>query len=86
MLHYFEQLGDSPDKQDVRYVLALLMIRRRIVRLEETEQDDQGQETLVLLCPRNESEYRVHVVIPGDDRAKEIQDELARLLFGDSQT
>ncbi len=37
ILHYFEQLEDQHDKEDIRFVLALLMIRRRIVRLEDTE-------------------------------------------------
>ncbi len=32
ILHYFEQLASEPDKADIRYVLALLMVRRRIVR------------------------------------------------------
>jgi hypothetical protein len=83
MLHYFEQLESVADKQDVRYVLALLMIRRRIVRLEQSETDEHGRETLVVYCPRNESEYRVTVVTPGEQRVNEIQEELARLLQTD---
>ncbi len=85
MLHYFEQLDGHDDKVDVRYVLALLLIRRRIVRLEETEKDEQGREVLVLHCPRNENEYRVPVVMPDDQRAHEIQAELAQLLFADAK-
>ncbi|HTN76673.1 MAG TPA: hypothetical protein VL096_15550, partial [Pirellulaceae bacterium] len=37
MLQYFEQLADKPEQVDVRYVLALLMIRRRVVRQEAIE-------------------------------------------------
>jgi hypothetical protein len=81
ILHYFEQLEDNTEKADVRYVLALLMIRRRIVRLEETEQDDRQGELFVLYCPRNEQEYRVPVVMPSESRVSEIQEELANLLF-----
>jgi hypothetical protein len=36
MLHYFEELESLPDKRDERYIMALLLLRRRIVRLEET--------------------------------------------------
>jgi hypothetical protein len=62
-------------------VLALLMVRRRIVRSEGTESDASGQETLKLFCPRNETEYRVPVVLPGtSERAEAIQQELAQLL------
>lgn len=81
MLHYFEQLEAVPDKQDIRYVLALLLVRRRVVRHEETENNEQGNQRLVLYCPRNENEYRVDVATPTQSRIKQIQEELARLLF-----
>jgi hypothetical protein len=80
MLHYFQQLDGDDAKQDVRYVLALLMIRRRVVRLEETR-TDSGHETLVMYCPKNESEYTTVVVEPTGERVKQIQDELSQLLF-----
>ena len=81
ILHYFEQLEGNRQKADMRYVLALLMIRRRIVRWEETVEDDGPHEVLVLYCPRNEREYRVDLVVPNDSRVVEIQNELAELLF-----
>jgi hypothetical protein len=84
MLDYFQQLEGQTDKADIRYILALLMVRRRIVRLEESEIDEQGSESLVLFCPRNEIEYRVLVVMPNAARAEQIQDELARLLLSDT--
>ena len=81
MLHYFEQLSQQQDQQDVRYILALLMMRRRILRLEDSEKDDEGHETLVLYCPRKETEFQVRVHDPDHARIQEIQEELARLLF-----
>ncbi len=83
MLDYFQQLEQCVDKQDVRYVLALLMTRRRLLRFEDTETDERGVETLVLFCPRNDTEYRVVASIPDQQRAEEIQEELARLLLAD---
>jgi hypothetical protein len=68
----------------MRYILALLMTRRRILRLEETEEDANGDEFLVLFCPRNDAEYRVAVALPDAARAAEIQEELARLLLTDA--
>ena len=56
MLHYFAQLDGVAEKADVRYVLALLMVRRRILRLEESETDEQGREVLVLSSSRNEEQ------------------------------
>lgn len=84
MLHYFEQLAGDPQKQDVRYILALLMIRRRILRLEETERLTNGQDQLVLFCARNETEYRVAANMPGEARIAEIQQEIAHVLFADA--
>ena len=81
MLHFFEQLESQPDKQDMRYVLALLLVRRRVMRQEEREHDDQGGEVLVLYCPRRETTYRVPAVVPDPSRIEELQEELARLLF-----
>lgn len=84
VLHYFEQLEKQPEKIDVRYVLALWMVRRRVVRLEEIEKDDAGCEQLVLYCPRNEQEYRAAVATPDEPRIAAIQQELAELLFADA--
>lgn len=83
ILHYFEQLADDTEKADTRYVLALLMIRRRIVRQEATEADGEDGEMFVLYCPRNDREYRVPVVAPSQQRIEEIQNELTELLFAD---
>ena len=81
MLHYFDQLYEDDSQADMRYVLTLLMIRRRIVRLEDTERDERQQETFVLYCPRNEREYRVSVTTPTPERTEEIQNHLAELLL-----
>jgi hypothetical protein len=84
MLHYFQQLDGQTEKEDVRYVLGLLMVRRRVFKLEESETDDQGRELLVLHCGRNGQEYKTSVVDPSADRITEIQNELAALLFGNT--
>jgi len=81
MLHFFEQLEAQPDREDMRYVLALLLIRRRVMRLEEEEHDAEGREVLVLYCPRREATYQVPVVVPDEARIQQIQEELAKLLF-----
>jgi hypothetical protein len=81
MLDLLEQLADDQPHADMRYILALLLVRRRVCRLEESEHDEQNHESLVLFCPRREREYRVPVATPNEQRTKEIQDELARLLF-----
>jgi len=84
MLDYFQQLEEQPGKEDVRYILTLLMIRRRVLRLDDSELGEDGVERMIVFCPRNETEYHVPVVSPDPVRASEIQDELARLLFADA--
>ena len=36
MLNYFERLLEDPTAEDARYVLALLLVRRRMLRVEGT--------------------------------------------------
>jgi len=81
MLELFEKLEDQPEQQDFRYVLTLLLIRRRVLRLDETERDAVGHEVLSLHCPKRETDYRVLAVMPTPAREGEIQTELERLLM-----
>ncbi len=84
LLQLFHELEEQPQKQDLRFVLALLLVRRRLLKWEEPERNDDGHEVLVLSCPRDGGIYRVAAEVPDDARAAEIQDELARLLFADA--
>jgi len=80
MLDFFEQLAEQPQRQETCYVLGLLLVRRRVMRPEETEKDERGREVMVLYCPRRDATYKVPVVVPEASRVEEIQEELARLL------
>jgi hypothetical protein len=63
-------------------VLSLLLVRRRVLRLEDTQQDPLGRELSLLYCPRRETTYKVVSVLPDEQRAAEIQAELERILSG----
>ncbi len=80
MLQFWDELAEQPEKQDMRYVLTLLLIRRRVFRLEEENYDDQGRERLVVYCARRETTYEVPAVSPTSERVDQIQEELAALL------
>jgi hypothetical protein len=80
LLNFFDELAQQPDKQDMRYVLALLLVRRRVMRLEEEQRDDAGQERLMLYCPRRDTQYEVVSMALGRDRVDEIQQVLVKLL------
>jgi len=81
LLKLFRELEAVNNLRDMRYVLALLMIRRRILRLEDTIPAEGGGELMVLYCSRDESNHHVSIVVPSDARVEEIQHELAKLLF-----
>jgi hypothetical protein len=81
LLELFAGLEGVAEKEDMRLVMALLLVRRRVLRLEGREKDNAGRDVLVLHSPRDDTTYRVTDVTPSEARAKEIQDELSRLLF-----
>ncbi|MEE2989476.1 MAG: hypothetical protein VX715_02610 [Planctomycetota bacterium] len=83
LLHYFDQLSSELSQQDMRYVLALLMVRRRILRVVDTLTTG-GIEQMVLHCPKNENEYQVVVTQPGSARIDELQQSITALLFKDA--
>jgi hypothetical protein len=94
MLQFFDELSgqpdepsgqpdepsEEPDKRAMKYVLSLLLVRRRVMRLEENETDEQGNPLMVLYCPRRDATYKVPAVVPDPPTAEKIQDELAQLL------
>lgn len=84
MLQLFRELEQVPEKADVRYVLALLLVRRRVLRQEEIEHDEAGHELLVLYSPRDETTHRAFVMMPDSQRTDEIQAELIKLLYADA--
>ena len=86
MLRLFEQLEleahqEEAHQEDMRYILALLMLRRRVVRLDCTETDEQGREILIVSVSRDSTSHRVTVTLPSPPRTQEIQEELAKLLW-----
>ena len=83
LLEYFRQLTDQLDKADERYVLALLLVRRRLLRLEDTIRDAAGHEVMTLFSPRHETQYQVVVRLPDDEQIQRIQANLGRLFSAD---
>ncbi len=79
-LELLETTADDPAQIDFRYVLSLLLARRRVLRLEENEQDPAGQQLSTFFCPRNGKVYSIAAANPDRDRARELQQQLAELL------
>jgi len=82
LLTLFEQLAEQPEKQDLRYVLALLLIRRRVFRLEKEEKATNGEpwDKLTIYHPKTDTTHEIFVTILDRGRVKQVQDELAVLI------
>ena len=94
LLELFDQLAEKTEQQDLRYVLALLLVRRRVLRVEVTnnsphDADDapsgRAAETMTLYCPRRETTCEVAVAMPNSGRIDEIQQQLSELLVAGAE-
>jgi hypothetical protein len=81
LVNLFAALADEPAEAEFRYVLGLLLVRRRIVKLEQTRRDAAG-EVLMLDCPRREEQFELRVCTPSPERQAELERRLGELLFG----
>ncbi len=86
MLNLFTALADKPGDLQFRYLLGLLLIRRRILRREDSSHDESGKETLTLYAPRRDQRYELLVDEPNQDQATQIQQRMINLLYGDTET
>lgn len=89
VLSYFHELREQPDQAAVVYLLALLMVRKRILRMEEFEdvvdEDSDGAsgQVMVVTDPTDEAEYRIPTVDVAEEQIEQIQNQLCELLFSD---
>jgi hypothetical protein len=95
LLELFDQLAQRREQQDLRYVLTLLLVRRRVLRVdvangelrERSSANSNGNEfeTMVVFCPKRDASYEVTVNMPSGKRIDEIQQQLSELLIADAE-
>lgn len=94
LLELFDQLADDPTHCDMRYVLALLLVRRRVFRLEAPAEaftagnDTDGatpNDVMSVYCSKRETSYEVPAVMPDSARIDEIQQQLSDLLIAGAE-
>ncbi len=83
LLELFDQLADQHEQQDLRYVLTLLLIRRRVVRIDMP--DDGAADVICVYCPKRDATYSVAVAMPDQARIDQIQQQLSDLLIADAE-
>jgi hypothetical protein len=94
LLQLFDQLAEQPENEDVRYVLALLLIRRRVLRVETAldelgsgvrpARSDEPGELMTLYCPKRDVNYCISMVMPEGERIDQIQRQLSDWLLADA--
>lgn len=95
LLELFDQLADKSAQEDLRYVLTLLLVRRRVFRLETPPEPFMGRagqgggdrptETMFVYSPKRDASYQVTAVLPGEKRIEQIQQQLSDLLIAGAE-
>jgi len=69
----------APTREIFRYLLALILVRKRVLRLDEIEKSPAG-EALILFDTRAKTEYHIPVHPGNEDELNAAQEELNKLL------
>lgn len=80
LIEFFEDLVERQGKPEMLYLLSLLLLRRRVLRLDDQVQDDEGNEWSELVNLRNDNTYRVRVVSLDGEELTRAQAELEQLM------
>lgn len=82
LLDALEALADHPDDAPLRYLLALQLVRRRILRMEAPPVDAADDEGVVVFaCRRRDRDYRVHEAHPAAAADPAVAARLTALLW-----
>ncbi len=81
LMECFERLADESEGARIqfRYVIALLLLRRKRLKFEDIRRDGD-QEYLLLKCPRTGAEFEVLDPRLSEADVERVQDEVFRLL------
>lgn len=81
LLDLLEELEPQPDDASLRYLLALQLVRRRVLRIVDAPTRDPEPGLLVLACRRRDREYRVAVAEPEGESVTAVGERLSTLLW-----
>lgn len=81
LLDALESLEGDASGEPLRYLLALQLVRRRVLRIIETQADAGDDAAMTLACRRREREYRVRTVNPADAADPAVAAQLDALLW-----
>ena len=94
LLDTLSDLLERPGKESLAYLLALLLVRRRVLSEEitigtigqaesasEVAVENEGSEIWTLVCNADERKWNVQVEVAVAEQVAELRDELNALLF-----
>lgn len=81
LLDLLEELDGQADEAPLRYMLALELVRRRVLKMSDAPPVASGPRELVLICRRRDREYRVAEAAPDAAVVADIGQRLTALLW-----
>ena len=82
LVSYFQRLVDQANDKDKAYVMAILMLQKKILKLLDTAESDDG-DVMQLMENSSRERFEVPVVDLTTDQITQIQAEFAEKLFTD---
>jgi hypothetical protein len=81
LVDFFQRLQGAEDelKVNFRYILALVLMRRKLLKFTDVRRGDSG-ETLVLESPRDKTSYEVHNPQLDEEKIVRLTDEIGKIL------
>lgn len=92
LLDTLESLADQPEEASLRYLLALQLLRRKVLRFAESRGEGEADascdtgEVVSLACRRRDCEYQVMAILPEAEEYAALEDRLASLLWSGGES
>lgn len=83
LLDYFGKLAEDPEKRELYYLMALVLLRKRLLQLVESRYNSEGFAEMVVHANRIQRDFTVRVCDPPTERLQQLQHELCEQLFTD---
>lgn len=85
MLNLFATLADRAEDEALRYLLGLLLLRKRTLRRDDAYCDEDGREVLALFCPRRNENFELITVPLEAEEMQPLQERMIQLLYCDAE-
>ena len=83
LLDYFGKLAECPEKRELCYLMALVLLRKKILHLVETQCNVEGFAEMLVHATRTNRDFTVRVCDPRREQLEQLQNELCEQLFTD---